>query len=219
MSRFIFHEGNLDIVLVFQIVEHAVQVLAKDIDNRSADHEGHLAETGLGVGTSKPAVNHAKRRFQRGNAATAVAHGAAFGLFGHEVHADALTGHFHETELANRGRANRGLVATNCLAEFLIDGFAVFVCFHIDEVDDDKTAHIAEAQLLCDFVASIEVRFENDLALVLAMDLRTRVHVDGHESFGLFNDEVATARKRDLALQGTSVVVFDLELFVHPPDS
>ena len=213
MSIFIFHEGNLDVVLVFQIVEHAVQVLAKNIDNLGAHDESHFAETALGVGAGEPAVDHAKRRFERCDAATAVANRAAFGLFSHEVHADALTGDFHEAELANRGRANRGLVAADRLAEFLVNGFAVFIGFHIDEVDDDEAAHIAEAQLLCDFVASIEVCLENDLALVLAMNLRTRVHVDRDESFGLFDDEVATARKRDLTLQGASVVVFNLEVF------
>ena len=210
---FIFHEGNLDVMLVFQIVEHSVQVLAQNIDDRSAYDKRHFAETALCVRTGEPAVNHAERRFERRDAATAVAHGAALGLFGHEVHADALTGHFHEAELANRGRANRGFVAADGLAKFLIDGFAVFIGFHVDEVDDDEAAHVAETQLLCDFVASVDVCFKDDFALVLAVHLRTRVHVDRDESFGLLDDEVATTRKRYLTLQGASVVVLDLEVF------
>ena len=55
---FIFDERNRDVMLVFQIVEHTVQVLAEDIDDLGADHEGHFAQTSLGMGAGKPAVNH-----------------------------------------------------------------------------------------------------------------------------------------------------------------
>lgn len=58
MGIFIFDERNRDVMLVFQIVEHTVQVLAEDIDDLGADYEGHFAQAALGMGAGKPAVNH-----------------------------------------------------------------------------------------------------------------------------------------------------------------
>ena len=213
MGVLVFHEADVHAVLVFQVVEHTVVVLAEHVDHLGAYHEGHFAELALCLCAGHPAVDHAERGFERRDASAAVANRAAFGLFGHQVHADALTGDFHEAELADGGGADRGLVAADCLAEFLVDLFVVFFGFHIDKVDNDQATHIAEPKLLCDFVAGVDVRFEDDLALVFAVHLRSGVHVDRDECFGLFDDEVAATRERYLALQGTCVVVFDLEVF------
>jgi len=134
-------------------------------------------------------------------------------LFGHEVCAHAFAGYFHETELAERCRRNRSLVLADGLAEFLEQRIAIFLKFHIDKVDHHETADIAQAELLCDFIAGVNVRFENDLFLVFSVDLRTRVHIDGNESFGLIDDEVTAVGQRNRTLQGTSVIVFDFKVF------
>ena len=161
--------------------------------------------------TCHPAIDHAERRFESGNTATALADRAGLCLAG--IVTNALAGNFHEAELANGRRSHRSLVAAGGLAEFLINRFTVGIGFHINEVHDDKTVDVPETELLRDFAAGIDVRFENNLALVLAVHLRSGVHVNGKERFGLLDDEVTPAGKRHLALQGTRIVVLYLEVF------
>ena len=207
----VFDEFDLHAVLELQVVEHAGAVSHQDFYQRSAHHESHVLQVALGMGAGHPAVDHAERGFQRGDASAAVAYRTEMRLAGH--FADAVAGHFHQAELADGRRNDIRLVAAGHLAEFLVHGLAVGIGFHVDKVDNDNAVHVTQAQLLRDFAAGVDIRFEDDLALVLAVHLRTRIHVDGHEGLGLLDYQVAPARERDLSLQGTGVVVLYLEVF------
>ena len=185
MGVLVFDEVDFHVVLGFQITVDAQVVLAEFV---------HQART-----YNHPAVDHAERGFQRGNAATAMAYRAEFRLLGHEVHAHALAGHFHHAELANLRGADRRLVAADRPAEFLEHGLAVAIRIHDEELDDDKATHIPKAQLLRNLAAGEEVRLEGDLVRILTA-VTAHVHIDGHERFRLFDNEIAVVAERDAAL-------------------
>ena len=186
-------------------------VADEDLHHRSAEHERHVLQVALRMGARHPAVDHAECGFERGDTATAMAHRAGLGLAG--IITNALAGNFHEAELAYGRRNHRRLVAAGGLAEFLVHRLAVGIGFHVDEVDDDEPVDVPEPELLRDFAAGVDIGLEDDLALVLAVHLRSGVHVDGEESLGLFDNEVPAAGKRHLALQGARIVVLYLEVF------
>src|SRR5882724_8420827 len=56
-----------------------------------------------------------------------------------------LAGHLHEAELRDIENAGLGLVTTDAFAHFLRDLLLVVAVAHVDEVDDDETADVAEA--------------------------------------------------------------------------
>ena len=66
VSVFVFHQADAHAMLVFQVVEHAVVVLAEHVDYLGAYHESDFAELALGLGASHPAVDHAERWFPQG---------------------------------------------------------------------------------------------------------------------------------------------------------
>ena len=71
--------------------------------------------------------------------------------------AQALTAHFHQTEFANRAELHAGAVMTQRIAQAVFHVTAVAAFVHVNEVDDDQTAQVAQAHLAGHFVSSLEV--------------------------------------------------------------
>ena len=59
----------------------------------------------------------------------------------------ALAGHFHQAELGDGQDVGLGLVAAQAFLHALIDLLLVAARFHVDEVEHDQAAHVAQAQL------------------------------------------------------------------------
>ena len=81
--------------------------------------------------------------------------------------------------------------------------------FHVDEVDDDEAAHVAEAELAGDFGGGFEIGFGEELVLILLAFVAAGVDVDGDEGLGLIDDDVASARQPDLAVEGIVDLLLD----------
>ena len=67
---------------------------------------------------------------------------------------------------------------------------------HVDQVEDDQPADVAEAELVGDLVDGLEVGLERRLFQVLAAlaDEAPGVDVDRRERLGLIDDQRAAAR-------------------------
>ena len=83
--------------------------------------------------------------------------------------------------------------------------------FHVDEVDDDQAAQIAQAQLAGDFVGRFAVGAQRGLFDVAALGRTTGVHVHRHQRFGVVDHDGAARRQGDLARVGGFDLVLDLE--------
>ena len=105
---------------------------------------------------------------------------------------------------------------------------AVLLAFHVDEVDDDDAAEVAQAKLARDRLRRLEVGLEDGVVEVAAADEAAGVDVDGGHRLGLVDDEVAAglevhARRQRLLDLGLDVVEVEqgaladvvLELAVH----
>ena len=81
------------------------------------------------------------------------------------------------------------------------DLVAVVADLHVDEVDDDDAADVAQAQLAGDLVGGLEVVPEHGLLEVRSPDVLAGVHVDDGERLGALDDERAAGRQPHLAVE------------------
>src|SRR5207244_1873865 len=107
-----------------------------------------------------------------------------------EALAGALARHLHEAELRDAQHVRAGLV----LAERLLEGvehlLAVGGLLHVDEVDHDDAADVAQPELLDDLLCRLEVDAQDRLLLVLLADVASGVDVHRGQRLRLFEDQV-----------------------------
>ncbi len=85
----------------------------------------------------------------------------------------------------------------------------VLLFLHVDEVDDDDAAEVAQPQLARDRDRRLEVGAVDRLLEVAVADVRAGVHVDRRERLGLVDHEVAARLQRHLALERTLDLLLD----------
>src|SRR5260370_1110530 len=93
--------------------------------------------------------------------------------------------------------------------------FAVAALFHVNEVDDDNAAEVAQANLADDLLDRFEIGFDDGVLEArgaLANEF-AGVDVDGHERFGVVDDDVAAGFEPNLGAQSFVELVLDAELF------
>ncbi|MNO70338.1 hypothetical protein D3C76_612170 [compost metagenome] len=81
--------------------------------------------------------------------------------------------------------------------------------FHVDEVDDDDPADVAQAQLASNGGGRFKVGLEDGLFKVAVAHERAGVDVDGGHRLGRVDHQVAAGLERHLALQGTLDFILD----------
>jgi len=88
----------------------------------------------------------------------------------------------------------------------------VLFLLHVDEVDDEEPAEVAEADLPDDLLDGLHVRPEDGVLEPLLADVLAGVDVDGDERLGLVDDDVAARLEPDLRLEGVLDLGLDAEL-------
>ena len=88
---------------------------------------------------------------------------------------------------------------------------AVLPDLHVDEVDDDDAADVAQPQLLGDLVGRLEVVVEHRLLEVRRADVLAGVHVDDRERLGVLDDQRAARRQPHLAVERLVELLVDVE--------
>ncbi len=73
----------------------------------------------------------------------------------------ALAGHLHEAELGDGQDVGLGAVALEAFLHALVDLLAVLVGLHVDEIEHDEAADVAEAELAADLLGGFEVDLED----------------------------------------------------------
>src|SRR6478736_9436812 len=144
----------------------------------------------------------------------AFAVGALVGEVDQQALADALAGHLHQTELGDVEDLGAGLVPGQRRAERLDDLPAVVLDLHVDEVDDDDPADVAQPQLLGDLLGGLEVVAEDRLLEVRRADVLAGVDVDHRQRLGVLDDQRTAARQPHLAVQRLVQLLVDVEALV-----
>ncbi len=96
------------------------------------------------------------------------------------------------------------------LGELGFDGALIACRGHVDEIDDDKAAKVANPQLAGDLFGRLEIGIERGLLDVAAAGRAGRVHIDGDECLGVIEDDGAARFKAHLARKRRFDLVFDL---------
>ena len=142
-----------------------------------------------------------------GAAAARAGNGCAFGEGGLE----ALAAHFQQAEFADGAKLHAGAVLAQGFAQAVFHFAAVFAFLHVDEVDDDEAAQIAQAHLAGHFVGGFEVGAGGGFFDVAALDGAGGVHVHRHKGFGVVDDDGAARGQLHGAAVGAFHLVLDLE--------
>ena len=128
--------------------------------------------------------------------------------------AQTLTAHFHQTKLADGAKLHPRTVLAQRIAQPVFNIAAVARLFHVNKVDDDDAAQVAQTHLARDFVSGFKVSACGGFFNVAAFDGACRVNVDRHQSLGVVNHNRAARWQ----LHGTGVGRFDLMLNLEPAE-
>ena len=108
-----------------------------------------------------------------------------------EALAGALSRHFDQAQLREAVDSHARAVARQRLPEFGEHRVLVFVAVHVDEVDDNDAAQVAQPQLPRDRLRGFEIGFENGVVETSPRHERAGVHIDRDQRLGLVDDDVA----------------------------
>ena len=108
----------------------------------------------------------------------------------------------HQSEVVKLQNLGRRAVAAQGLFQRLHDFLAVAAFIHVDEIDHDDAAQIAQPDLAHDFLDGIDVGLDDGVfeARRLA-DVLAGVDVDRDQRFGLVDDDVAATLQPDFRLE------------------
>ena len=133
--------------------------------------------------------------------ASSLAVGAGLAQRLDEVLPGALARHLDQSEFRDLENVGARLVGSQRILKCAIDLVAICGGLHVDQVDDDQTAEIAEAELMHDLGDSLEVRLEHCIFEVSLADETPRIDVDRRQRLALVHHERSPGLEPDLAFQ------------------
>ena len=110
-----------------------------------------------------------------------------------------LAAQFQKTETRKFAHLHAGAVFFERVAQDVFNIALVFRIFHVDEVDDDQTAQVAQAHLTGNLFGGFHIGFERGVFNVRAACGTRRVDVDGNQGFGMVDHNRAAGRQADAA--------------------
>ena len=210
-QRLVGHQQHVDALLQFDLGDFGalfVEQERRDFDGHLGVHGGAVVLHGLFL---DDAQNLQRRAFGVADVASAAAAWARDrGTFA-QSGLQALTAHFQQAEFADGAELHAGTVLAQGVAQAVFHVTAVFALVHVDEVDHDQTAQIAQAHLAGHFVSGFQVGAGGGFFDVAAFDGAGRVHVHRHQSFGVVDHDGAARRQLHGAGISRFDLVFDLE--------
>src|SRR5215831_20535368 len=199
--------------LADEIPQHGERLrllLQEHVDHRLRGEDAELAGVELprlAQDLAQDLVAHGLRGFDRAAAPAYLARLAQDVL---ERLAGALARHLDQAEPAEPVHRDAGAVARERLVELGQDCRAVLGRLHIDEVDDDDAAEVAQPQLARDHLRGLEVGLEHRVVEVARADVPAGVDVDRGHRLGLVEYQVAPALQLDPARERPLDLVLDV---------
>ncbi|EDT07773.1 hypothetical protein BgramDRAFT_5354 [Paraburkholderia graminis C4D1M] len=227
-------EAGVVVTQAFQLVMRRVQMLVRhqhDVDLEArldlvdfraffVQQEGghldrHLAMDRRGVFLHRFFLND-PQHLQRGRFGIADVTRAVTARAGHvaafrQRRTQTLTRQFHQAEARNLAHLDARAVVLERVFQALFDFALALGRLHVDEVDHDQAAQVAQTQLARDFVGGFEVRARGCFLDVGALGGAGRVHVDGDECFRVVDHDRAARRQRHRARVRRFDLMLDLE--------
>jgi hypothetical protein len=197
--------------LVFEGEEFVAALVLDGVGDLGVEADGGAVDRARDSALFDAAQEAQADHFGAGDAPAAAAGGASAvgaeleGLF------DALAVDFEEAVFADGTDLDAGFVVFDGIAEGFFDDAAVLVEAHVDEVDDDQAADVAQAKLAGDLFGGLIVGFEGGLFVGGGLCGAARVDVDGGEGFGAVDDDVSARGEADFAAVDALDLFFEAE--------
>ena len=128
-----------------------------------------------------------------------------------ETLARAFPGHLDQAQLGESVYGYARAISGERFPEFGEDGVLVFLAVHVDEVNNDDAAEIAQSQLPRDGLGSFEIGFENSVIETSPRHKCTGIYIDGDQRLGLVDNDVSTGFQIYAAFQTTFDFILDAE--------
>ena len=125
--------------------------------------------------------------------------------------AQALAAELEQAELADGRELHPRAVLAHRVAQSLLDLAAVLALLHVDEVDDDQAAEVAQPHLARDLVGRFQVGAGGGFFDVAAAGGARRVDVDRDQRLGVVDHDRAASWQVDGARERGLDLVLDLE--------
>ncbi len=192
-----------------------VDFLTLFVEQEGGHLDRHLAVDRRGVFLHRFFLND-PQDLQRGRFGIADVTGAVTARAGHmaafrQGRTQALARQFHQAEAGDLAHLDARAVMLERVFQALLDFALALRRFHVDEIDHDQAAEVAQAELAGDFVGCFEVRAGGGFLDVRALGRARRVHVDRDERFGVVDHDRAARRQRHRARVRGLDLVLDLE--------
>ena len=111
-----------------------------------------------------------------------------------------LSRHFQKPQRGDWIGACAGAIFRKMILQRLVNKLLVFLVRHVDQIENDETADVAQTNLPCDFRDGFKIRGENRFRLVFARFVLAGIDVDGDERLRFVNTDVSAAWQVDLAV-------------------
>ncbi len=121
-----------------------------------------------------------------------------------------LARQLEQAEARQSAELDAGAIHFDRIAQHVFDGALIGLRLHVDEIDDDEPADVAQAQLARDFLGSFEVGVARGRFDVAAARAARRVDVDRDQRFGVIDDQAAARGQGDLVRIGRFDLALDL---------
>ena len=161
------------------------------VQQESADIHGYLAMQGTGVVLHgfffKNAQDVQRGGFSAADMACAGAARAGNVAGFSQGRAQALAREFEQAKAADFACLHACAVVVQGVAQAVFYLALVLGRFHVDKVDHNQAAQIAQAQLACDFIGRFAVGAECGFFNIAAAGGTAGVHVNRHQRFGVVN--------------------------------
>ena len=181
-------------------------------EQQRGDPRAHLDPERLGAGArgehAQPPLDLERGGRLREDDPVAGAGGALLGQDLARAVGDVLARHLDEAERRDLDDVRLRPVALELVAQRLLDRGPVLRVRHVDEVDDDDPADVAQPQLAHDLLDGLEVVLRDRVlepagrVLRARADEAARVDVDDGERLGVVEDQVAARGQVDAPVQG-----------------
>ena len=122
----------------------------------------------------------------------------------------ALPRQFQESEAGQASQLNARAVHPHGIAQHVLHRPLVRGRLHVDEIDDDQAADVAQPQLAGDFLGGLEVGVAGGGFDVATAGAARRVDVDGHQGFRVVDDQAPPRRQGHLVRIRGFDLTFDL---------
>jgi hypothetical protein len=144
--------------------------------------------------------------------AEAFAVGAWFAHHAADTLPHPLAGHLHQAQFRHLEDVGFRLVELSWPLPEREHLLPINLFFHVDEVDDDDTADVAQPQLVGNLLDRLQVGLEDGILQVVLAHITAGVDVNGGQRLGLFDDDVTTRLEPDLAAQSAADLHLQAEM-------